>query len=293
MDKNLIYIIIILCIITITIYIKKYYLNKEGIGNPFTFILKLFNTIGVAITSIFTLFGLVGDIFGMINCPYKIWSNIGKCLYLWFLDWLFSVLFWIWFLLLWVTVFLPISIGWFVICLTMGDLLYACNVINAYDICPSRTNFFKYIDYLYFLISGKFFLLRSKRDISDCYCFPPLKFALGPLEHKLDLKPFSKKEKEEKETSYLGVLILIAILIMISLVILFISKEYQNSVSSAKKILTDSAKIPTGPGVGGLPPVPGVLPPIPGVVVPGGLPPGMTTGMPKTGMTMNPNPLFK
>lgn len=280
MDKNLIYIIIILCIITITIYIKKYYLNKEGIGNPFTFIVKLFKSIGIAISSIFTLFGLVGDIFGMINCPYKIWSNIGKCFYLWFLDCLFSVLFWIWFFLLWFTIFLPISFGWFVICLTMGDLLYACNVIDVFDICPTRTNFFKYVDYLYFLISGKFFLLRSKRDISDCYCFPPLKFALGPLQQKLVIKPFSKEEKEEKETSYLGLLILLAIVIIIVLVILFISVEYQKSVASAKKILTESAKMPTGIGIPSVP-VPGIPPvPVPGIGIP-------------SGISMTGNPLLK
>jgi hypothetical protein len=184
MDNSLLVIIIILCIIAITLYVNTYYLNKEGLDNPFSFIIKLFQAIGEIFSSIFTIFGLIGDIFDIISCPYRIFSNIGKCAGYWFFD----IFFWGFYLILWAIIFWPLALllnlGFLSVCFATGNW---CNIfLTAEDIC-TKEGFFKFWDYSYFILFETKFLYRDEGDIDDCYCYPPLKYALDPLEEKLDL----------------------------------------------------------------------------------------------------------
>lgn len=189
MDNHILVIIIILIIIVITLYVNKHYINKEGLRNPFDFIIKIFKFFGTIFGSIFTIFSLIGDIFNIISCPHNIFANIGTCTSYWFFDILFMILYYIFFgIFLW-PVSQLITLGFMATCFSTGRF---CNKsMNPKDIC-TKYGFFKFWDYLYSYIFNTRFLYRDKSDISKCYCAKALKKALDPLESRFNVQGVDK-----------------------------------------------------------------------------------------------------
>lgn len=216
MNSKLFYIIIILIIVTITIYINKYYVNKEGmdIGQFFGFVIKIFQLIPKLVEGIITLFSLMDDVFDMISCPYNIWSNFFTCFgWFWPTDFLFNILFIIWWILLYIFIFTPCYIGWNILCLIFGDMFNACTPLEVNDICPTKEEFFKIWDFIFFLIGDFHLLYRNKNDIKKCYCHPAVKYGFGPLEEEFE---FVDSEKlANKSYEFLSLIIAFFVLFII------------------------------------------------------------------------------
>ena len=120
-------------------------------------------------------------LFAMLACPFKILANIPLCIYYWFLDVLFYIIWIILWLILYIFVYWPIKIEFYVFCFSLGKIINFCPTISMKDICPTKNQFFNGIENINNLFSGKPFLLRSKNDIKKCYCMPPIKMLFGPL----------------------------------------------------------------------------------------------------------------
>jgi hypothetical protein len=120
-------------------------------------------------------------LFAMLACPFKILANIPLCIYYWFLDVLFYIIWCIIWLIVYIFVFSPIQVIFMVFCFSLGKVIDFCPTISMKDFFPSKIQFFNGIENINNLFSGKPLLLRSKNDIGKCYCMPPIKMLFGPL----------------------------------------------------------------------------------------------------------------
>ena len=234
MNSKLFYIIIILIIVTITIYINKYYVNKEGmdIGQFFGFVIKIFQLIPKLVEGIITIFSLMDDVFEMISCPYKVWTNFFKCIgWFWLTDIIFFILWFLWWWLLFIFIFIPASIGWNTVCLLFGNMFNACKQLEIEDVCTSKEDFFKFFDYLIFLISDFHLLYRDKGDVKNCYCHPAIRYAFSPLENQ-----FKMFDLEDSNKLY-GTPVILAIFVLF---ILFIKQSAHSTYKVLKNISSPS-----------------------------------------------------
>lgn len=137
-------------------------------------------------------------IFSMLVCPFRILANIPLCSYYWFLD----VVFYIIWLILWITIFIfvycPLKAEFAIFCLFFGKVLNFCPTISMNDLCPSKKQFFNTIENINNLFFNKRFLLRSKSDIRKCYCMPPIRMLYGPLTSN---KSFGDMVSESSDSS--------------------------------------------------------------------------------------------
>jgi hypothetical protein len=120
-------------------------------------------------------------LFAMLACPFKILANIPLCIYYWFLDVLFYFVWLIIWSIIYVFVYWPIKIEFYVFCFSFGKIIDFCPTISMNDLCPTKIQFFNGIENMNMIFSSKPFLLRSKDDIKKCYCMPPIKMLFGPL----------------------------------------------------------------------------------------------------------------
>ena len=130
------------------------------------------------ILEIIFIFFLIAEIFTMLACPYSIFINLPLCIYFWFLDILFTIIwFFIW-ILSFILIFLPVWLVFSVICIFYKPL---CIDISVDDVCINRKDFFKIVDFIYKMIFDERFLNRDDGDVNKCYCSDSLIDLFDPL----------------------------------------------------------------------------------------------------------------
>lgn len=151
-------------------------------------------------------FKKIGDV---LKCPASIFSNIPKCglyyiedlivLLIWFILWLLCYFF----------IYLPI-----VVIMKMYNAAggkYFCKPIRHQDVCPTK-NFIGEVLELCFQFFGFKILLRSSKDLKQCYCIPPLKMAFQPLtnmKYSNKLKNLGKSNDKKSHSTRIFISIMV------------------------------------------------------------------------------------
>jgi len=138
----------------------------------------IFSIIVTVVNGIITLFKNIATIFEMITCPYTLYQNLGTCMYFYFLD----IAFWIvWIFVYWILfifIYIPIAI--------VASMFYFLNMIPSVnigpdDICPTKLGLFHLVENFNEAIVGGRFLYRNGDDKKKCYCNPALIYGFDPL----------------------------------------------------------------------------------------------------------------
>ena len=130
----------------------------------------------------------MANILEMIKCPINIFKNINKCAVYYLLDIIFTILWLVVFIICFI-IFIIVKVVLTGTCVILNvvfgnsykKLLGKCPDVNMYDICPTKSKFFNYIENIYYYSSGGRLLYRNKSDVSKCYCIPPIKLIFSPL----------------------------------------------------------------------------------------------------------------
>ena len=101
-------------------------------------------------------------VMAMLACPFKILANIPLCIYYWFLDILFYLIWLIIWLVIFIFVYCPLKAEFSVFCLTLGKIIDFCPVVSMKDLCPSKKDFFNGIENINQIFSSKPFLLNPE-----------------------------------------------------------------------------------------------------------------------------------
>ena len=199
-DYFILFIIILISLsLFIAIYVKKEFYNKEGIDNPFSFIIKLFEMlakIGLNIVQIFIsliqAFIFISDIFELLRCPMSLFFNFPLCIYFFALDIICGLLYYLLWYIVYIFLYMPMCLVFTLMCTissTGNGLLYdvassnGCRDLNMEDIFFSKKDFFNFIDNVYLLIFGSHLLYRDRDDMGKCYCLEPIRLFFSPLDH--------------------------------------------------------------------------------------------------------------
>jgi hypothetical protein len=172
----------------------KTYKNQEGLN---------IKKIGSKLTKTFKG---VTNILNILKCPVSIFSNIQKCGVYYFQDKIFQF---IWFIV-WIINFVLIFVPVFIFDKLMCFFFNKCWNFTPNDVCVSKKSFFKFIENIYYLVSGgKRYLHRNSSDLRKCYCIPPLVFLFDPLRN---FTSFFEQVSKASSTNYTALIIPIIIL---------------------------------------------------------------------------------
>lgn len=184
-ETTLTILLFILCLTAIFAYIiyttyrdYEIYKNQEGLKKLTKKVSKTFKQVakqGKQITK--TVFS-VKTIMSILKCPVSIFSNIQKCAWYYYQDKLFQLIWWI----LWVINFIIIYIPVFILDRMSCWLFGKCLNLSPLDVCISKKGFFKFVENIYYMLSGGGrYLHRNSSDVKKCYCTPPVLFLFDPL----------------------------------------------------------------------------------------------------------------
>jgi hypothetical protein len=149
-------------------------------GNPFKAVTKKINGVTKKVNNGFKKVGSeLNKIGNVLKCPISIFSNIPKC-GLYFIEDLIMLLVWfvLW-LICFVVLYLPIAFFMQIYCV-MGGVYFCVPKLSPTDICPSKQFITELVE-LCFEAFGIRLLLRTSKDVKQCYCIPPVKMAFQPL----------------------------------------------------------------------------------------------------------------
>jgi hypothetical protein len=161
------------------------------------------------------LFELVFGLIEALACPFKLWENIPKCVWYWFLDF---VCFLVW---LFIYLFILCFIYWELVLLLLliWAISQAFNPIDFYSflddldsIFPSKTTVGISLDNLLKTIGVGNLFYRSKNDIDDCYCVPALVVLFDPLQTYYDYIPAYENMSSD---TYITICFYIALIIFL------------------------------------------------------------------------------
>ena len=170
------------------------------------------------------IFVLIASIFAIIRCPYNIFTHLPLCTYYWFLDVLFTIIWFFFWILSFVLLYLPIWIIFSIICLFYKPL---CIDIKIDDVCIKRLDFFKVVDYIFHMVFEKRLLNRINKDIDNCYCSKSLKGLFKPL---INFKYPSLNDYGKGESSNSMFALVVAFVILL---ILYSKNSKQDETSAA------------------------------------------------------------
>lgn len=178
-------------------------------SDPFTkffeMIISVFKLIGV-------LFEMVINIQETLECPTRIWTHIGTCLFYWGVDTVMIILYNIFYWIVYIFIYLPTWCGYKAICFCTNKRFLSCGEFSPDDIIPSLSSFKWPFEFIYRQSGGDRFLYRDGGDLKNCYCIPPLKLAFRPLTHYSDI---FGDDKSSKNSTYM----LIAIFILLGVAV--------------------------------------------------------------------------
>jgi len=184
-EKTLSILLFILCLTAIFAYIiyttyrdYEIYKNQEGLKKLTKKVSKTFKQVakqGKQITK--TVFS-VKTIMSILKCPVSIFSNIQKCAWYYTQDKLFQLIWWILWVINFIIIYIPVFILDRIACWLFGK----CLNLSPLDVCISKKGFFKFIENIYYMLSGGGrYLHRNSSDVKKCYCTPPVLFLFDPL----------------------------------------------------------------------------------------------------------------
>lgn len=136
------------------------------------------------------IFLVLAVILRKISCPYNLFSHLPLCIYFWFLDFVFTIIWLFFWCLSFIFIFVPIFVVFSVICLFYKPL---CIDISVDDVCVKRKDLFLVVDTMYQIMFEERFLYRNGEDVDNCYCadsvlklFDPLRKQMRFLEDALE-----------------------------------------------------------------------------------------------------------
>lgn len=177
------FILFITCLIGIFVYIiytnYQTYTKQEGLKKLSKKVSKTFKQVSKHTKQIAKSATSIKTILTILKCPVSIFSNIQKCSSYYFRDILFYLIWLIVFAINFVLVFVPIFVlDKIVMCL----IFRKCLNISPFDVCVTPKGFFKFVENIYYLMSGGGrYLHRNSKDVKQCYCTPPVLLTFDPL----------------------------------------------------------------------------------------------------------------
>lgn len=205
----------VLCLLVIFGYIiytfyrdYKKYQSQEGMKKFNRMMTKTANSVKKHTKKIAKGAASIKGILEILKCPVSIFSNISKCGGFYYRDKLFEIIWGVVWIINFILIFFPLFVADKIIC----AIFKRCVNITPNDVCISRKTFFKFIENIYFLLSGGGrYLYRTPGEVKKCYCTPPLIMYFDPL------RSFRSYFERLIQTSPNYVALLFPILIMIIL----------------------------------------------------------------------------
>lgn len=184
-DKYLHIVLFVLCLVLIFGYIiystyidYQKYKSQEGMDKITRKITKTANTVKKNTKKIAKSASSIKNILNILKCPVNIFSNISTCGGYYYRDKLFELIWLVIYIINFVLIYIPVFILDKIICF----LFKKCFNISPNDVCLSKKSFFKFVENIYYLMSGgDRYLHRNSSDIKKCYCAPPLVLLFDPL----------------------------------------------------------------------------------------------------------------
>ena len=184
-NKLLNILLLLLCLAAIfgymiyTTYIDyEKYKKQEGLKKLTRKVSKTVNNVSKQGKEIAKTAVSVKTILNILKCPINIFSNIQKCAKYYYTDKLFELIWLVIWIVNFVLIYIPVFVLDKVVCFTFRK----CWNISPTDVCLSKKSFFKFIENIYYFVSGGGrYLHRNSSDINKCYCTPPVVFLFDPL----------------------------------------------------------------------------------------------------------------
>lgn len=180
--KFLLFVICLVGIFGYMIYLDyqdyQTYKKQEGLKKLGRKVSKTINQVSKHTKQIAKSATSIKAILEILKCPVSIFSNIQKCAAYYFRDKLFQLVWIILWVVNFIVIFIPVFVLDKIVCLTFRK----CWNISPFDVCISKKSFFKFVENIYYLMSGGGrYLHRNSKDIKQCYCTPPVVFLFDPL----------------------------------------------------------------------------------------------------------------
>lgn len=198
----------------IAIYVKKEFYNKEGMDDPFSFIIKLFEVIFKIITNIAQIFMsliqafiFIGDIFNLLRCPISIIINFPLCFFCYISDLFFYIIYLTIWCIVFTFVYLPLTILKLAMCFFFDlsdwydatDAIGCKRILEMDEVMFSKRSFFNFIDNIYVILFDDHLLYRDRDIMAKCYCLKPIRVFFTPLDEFYD---FFKTKEGKKDHSF-------------------------------------------------------------------------------------------
>lgn len=182
-DPNILkFLLFVVCLISILGWMVysdyQTYKKQEGLKKLTRKVSKTFNQVSKQAKQIAKGATSIKTILKILKCPISIFSNIHKCSAYYFQDKLFQLIWIILWIVNFVVIYIPVFVLDKIVCFTFRK----CWNLSPFDVCISKKSFFKFIENVYYFISGGGrFLHRNSSDVRKCYCTPPMVFLFDPL----------------------------------------------------------------------------------------------------------------